>query len=212
MSARLSKELREKYNVKTLPIHKDDEVMVVSGKHKKTEGKVTGVRYTKYRIYIERITRTKANGQQVMVPIHPSKVIITKLSLNKNREELLKARKEKRERMLARKEKEIDEIHKLMEKEYPELDKDITLKKEKNEKKKAEKQGLEIINVQMGVRLMDKETRRKYEAGKKRITGIQTFFKNIIDSATINSGENKGSESIEFNEFVYIRQSILLID
>ena len=37
---------------------------------------------------------------------------------------------------------------------------------------------------------------------KKRITGIQTFFKNIIDSATINSGENKGSESIEFNEFV----------
>ena len=29
----------------------------------------------------------------------------------------------------------------------------------------------------------------------KRITGIQTFFRNIIDSSTINSGENKGSES-----------------
>ena len=35
----------------------------------------------------------------------------------------------------------------------------------------------------------------------KRITGIQTWFKNIIDSATINSGENKGSESLNFDEF-----------
>ena len=36
----------------------------------------------------------------------------------------------------------------------------------------------------------------------KRITGIQTFFRNIIDSSTINSGENKGSESFNFDEFV----------
>ena len=36
---------------------------------------------------------------------------------------------------------------------------------------------------------------------KKRITGIKTWFKNIIYSTTINSGENKGSESLNFDEF-----------
>ena len=35
----------------------------------------------------------------------------------------------------------------------------------------------------------------------KRISGIQTWFKNIIDSSTINSGENKGSDSLNFEEF-----------
>jgi len=36
---------------------------------------------------------------------------------------------------------------------------------------------------------------------KKRITGIKTWFKNIIYSTIINSGENKGSESLNFDEF-----------
>jgi len=35
----------------------------------------------------------------------------------------------------------------------------------------------------------------------KRISGIQTWFKNIIDSSTINSGENKGLNSLNFEEF-----------
>ena len=35
----------------------------------------------------------------------------------------------------------------------------------------------------------------------KRISGIQTWFKNIIDRSTINSGENKGSDSLNFEEF-----------
>lgn len=36
---------------------------------------------------------------------------------------------------------------------------------------------------------------------KERISGIQTFFKNIIDSETINSGENKGLDSLNYKEF-----------
>ena len=36
----------------------------------------------------------------------------------------------------------------------------------------------------------------------KRITGIQTWFKNSIDNNSINSGENKGSLSLDFHEFV----------
>ena len=36
----------------------------------------------------------------------------------------------------------------------------------------------------------------------KKITGIQTWFKNSVDSNSINSGENKGSLSEDLNEFV----------
>lgn len=41
MSANLSKELREKHGIKSLPIRKDDEVLVVRGGFKDTQGKIT---------------------------------------------------------------------------------------------------------------------------------------------------------------------------
>jgi len=41
MSAHLSKELREKYHVRSMPIRKDDEVTVMRGKQKNEKAKVT---------------------------------------------------------------------------------------------------------------------------------------------------------------------------
>ncbi|CAG0891648.1 unnamed protein product [Cyprideis torosa] len=90
MSSPLSKELQQKYNVKTMPIRKDDEVMVVRGHHKgQGVGKVSQVYRSKFCIHIERITRDKANGMSVPVPIHPSNVRIVKLKLDKNRKRIL---------------------------------------------------------------------------------------------------------------------------
>jgi large subunit ribosomal protein L26e len=111
MSAPLSKELREKYNVRSstfpqnfrgsvgrwlntqqvrsIPIRKDDEVQIVRGIHKDKEGKVTSVYRLKYVIHVERVTRDKATGQSVPVGIHPSNVVITKLKLDKDRENIL---------------------------------------------------------------------------------------------------------------------------
>lgn len=89
MSAPLSKELREKYNVRSLPIRRDDEVMVVRGHFSDREGKVTQCYRKKYVIHVERVTREKANGQSVAVGIHPSNVVITKLKLDKDRKALL---------------------------------------------------------------------------------------------------------------------------
>jgi len=40
MSSHLGKELRVKYNVRSMPIRRDDEVRVMSGAHKGREGKV----------------------------------------------------------------------------------------------------------------------------------------------------------------------------
>lgn len=90
MSASLSKELQGKYNVKSMPIRKDDEVTVVRGFFKQSEGKVTSVYRKKYVIHIDRVTRDKHNGgTTVQVGIHPSNVVITKLKLDKDRKALL---------------------------------------------------------------------------------------------------------------------------
>merc|ERR1711872_188516 len=89
MSAPLSKELRQKYNVRSLPIRKDDEVMVVRGHYHDREGKVVQVYRKKWVIHIERVTRDKASGESVMVGIHPSKVVITKPKWDKHRKSLL---------------------------------------------------------------------------------------------------------------------------
>ncbi|KAI4859790.1 putative 60S ribosomal protein L26-1 [Hypoxylon rubiginosum] len=97
MSAPLSKELREKYNVRSIPIRKDDEVTIVRGTNKGREGKVTSVYRLKYQIHIERVTRDKASGQSVPLGIHPSKVVVTKLKLDKDRESILERIKVGRE-------------------------------------------------------------------------------------------------------------------
>ncbi|KAI1495561.1 ribosomal protein L24 [Biscogniauxia marginata] len=97
MSAPLSKELREKYNVRSIPIRKDDEVQIVRGSHKGREGKVTSVYRLKYQIHIERVTREKVSGQSVPLGIHPSNVVIQKLKLDKDRENILERIKAGRE-------------------------------------------------------------------------------------------------------------------
>merc|ERR1719488_448235 len=89
MSAHLNKDLSSKYHVKSMPIRKDDEVIVVRGSHKGREGKVIQVYRKKYVIHIERVTWEKSNGSTVNVGIHPSNVMITKLKLDKDRRAIL---------------------------------------------------------------------------------------------------------------------------
>ena len=90
MSAAVSKELREKHRIRSMPIRRDDEVKVVRGTYKGREGKVVQVYRKKYVIHIERVQRERSNGAQVFVGIHPSKVVITKLKIDKDRNGLIK--------------------------------------------------------------------------------------------------------------------------
>ncbi|KAA0709647.1 60S ribosomal protein L26 [Triplophysa tibetana] len=97
MSSPLSKELRQKYNVRSMPIRKDDEVQVVRGHYKGQQiGKVVQVYRKKYVIYIERVQREKANGTTVHVGLHPSKVVITRLKLDKDRKKILERKAKSR--------------------------------------------------------------------------------------------------------------------
>merc|ERR1719321_2477296 len=89
MSAALSSELRSKHHVRSMPVRKDDEVSVVRGTYKGREGKVIQCYRKKWVIHVERITREKASGATVQVGINPSKCVITKLKLDKDRKAIL---------------------------------------------------------------------------------------------------------------------------
>jgi large subunit ribosomal protein L26e len=68
LSAPLSKELRKKYGVRSLPIRKQDEVVVDRGTQKGKEGKVTKVYRRKFIIQIEKLSKDKANGMLIAPP------------------------------------------------------------------------------------------------------------------------------------------------
>ena len=75
---------------------------IVRGTNKGREGAVSSVYRLKYVVHIKGVAREKTNGQSVPIGIHPSKVMITKLKLDKDREDILarirKGREEKAKR------------------------------------------------------------------------------------------------------------------
>ena len=97
MSAPLSKELKAKYHVRSMPVRKDDEVLVTRGHYKGQQGKIIACYRAKWVIHIERLHREKANGATVNVGFDPSKVEIVKLKLNKDRNAILARKDTERE-------------------------------------------------------------------------------------------------------------------
>jgi large subunit ribosomal protein L24 len=100
MAAHLSPELRASHGIRSFPVRTGDTVRVVRGDHKGVEGKITSVKLSKYRIFVEGLTREKVDGTTINVPIHPSKVMVTRLSLDdKWRKEILDLKKEGRKKL-----------------------------------------------------------------------------------------------------------------
>jgi len=90
-SASLSPELKKSHNANSIPVRTGDTVKLMRGDRKGFEGKVARVDRTKYRIFVEGVTREKVDGTTTLIPIHPSKVMITRLNLDdKWRREILK--------------------------------------------------------------------------------------------------------------------------
>jgi large subunit ribosomal protein L26e len=75
--------------VRSIPIRVGDYVTITRGSQKGREGKVTSSYRLKFVIYIEKVSRDKSNGQSVPIPIAPSNVVITKLHMDKDREDIL---------------------------------------------------------------------------------------------------------------------------
>lgn len=95
LSAHLSKELREKYKRRSLPVRKGDEVEIMRGEFKGKRGKITKVDLKNYKVYIEGITRKKTTGELVQVPIHPSNLKLINLNLEDEKRKKILERKVK---------------------------------------------------------------------------------------------------------------------
>jgi large subunit ribosomal protein L24 len=81
-SAPLSPKLKKSHNTNSIPVRTGDSVKLMRGDRKGFEGKVSRVDRTKYRIFVEGATREKVDGTAMLIPIHPSKVMITSLNLD----------------------------------------------------------------------------------------------------------------------------------
>lgn len=80
LSAHLNKDLRKKYNTRSLSLRKGDEVKVMRGDFKGEEGKVNRIDTKNKKIYVEGIEISKKDGTKAFRPFKPSNLMITKLN------------------------------------------------------------------------------------------------------------------------------------
>jgi large subunit ribosomal protein L24 len=92
LSAPLSRELREKYKTRSLPLRKGDRVRILRGDFKKLEGEVLKVDTKRRFIQVKGATLTKADGTEVQTMIRPSNVMLLKLAEDKERMKVLERR------------------------------------------------------------------------------------------------------------------------
>lgn len=98
---RLNEDLQKEYGIKRISIRVGDSVRVMRGDNAGYEGKVVKVERKTGRIMIEGLTRKKADGSEVFIKIHASKVMITKLDTSDpKRMEAIKKKAELRKKTL----------------------------------------------------------------------------------------------------------------
>ena len=78
MGARLSDELTRQYGRRSLPVRKGDEIMVMRGSPRGMKGTVERIDLKRVKVYVDGITAKKVDGSEVMKPLRPSNLMITK--------------------------------------------------------------------------------------------------------------------------------------
>ncbi|MSS74099.1 50S ribosomal protein L24 [Candidatus Pacearchaeota archaeon] len=85
LSANLSKELRAKHKMRSIPLRVGDEVIIKRGTFAKQKGKILDVNVKKLKVTIEGVTRKKSDGTKINVYFDPSKLQIIALKLDDSR-------------------------------------------------------------------------------------------------------------------------------
>lgn len=97
LHAHLSKELRTKHNTRSIRLRKGDKVKVMRGEYKKKTGAVDRIDLKKSRVYVTGVDTIKKDGSKVLVPLSPSKLMVTEIVVDdKRRQEMLNRKKESR--------------------------------------------------------------------------------------------------------------------
>jgi large subunit ribosomal protein L24 len=79
MRSHLSKDLRNKYNTRSIRIRKGDKVRIMCGQFAKREGKVDRVDIKRTKVYIENIDISKKDGSKALFPLDPSNLLVLEL-------------------------------------------------------------------------------------------------------------------------------------
>lgn len=93
LSAHLTRELIKKYNRRSIPLRKGDEVKILRGQFRGKKGKIEDVDLKNLKVFIENIQHTKNDGTKTFFPLHPSNLIITDLNLTDKKRRAIFERK-----------------------------------------------------------------------------------------------------------------------
>ncbi len=133
IAAHLEENLLLKYDKRALPVIKGDTIRVMRGSFRGHEDKVVKINVKKHSLEIEGITMSKADGNKIAKPVHPSNVLITKLNLTD------KWRRKKLERGLSEETKK--DIEREAEEQIKELEDEMKKLEEERALKEAEEEG-----------------------------------------------------------------------
>jgi large subunit ribosomal protein L24 len=81
LSAPLSKELRSKYNRRSIPLVVGDKVEIMRGSNAKKQGEVERTDLNSSKVYITGLERSKLSGANVLIAFDPSNLLIKDLNL-----------------------------------------------------------------------------------------------------------------------------------
>ncbi len=93
VSAHLSKDLRKKYNRRSMNLRKGDGVKIMRGQFKNKTGKIEEVSVKKTLVYVSGIEIAKRDGTKARYPINPSNLIITNVNMDDKMRNKIIARK-----------------------------------------------------------------------------------------------------------------------
>ncbi|MCL4399177.1 50S ribosomal protein L24 [Candidatus Parvarchaeota archaeon] len=82
LSAHLSKELRKQYNVRNIPVHKGDTVIIMRGRFRGTIGKIEKVYTKQLTVSVDNAKAVTKKGNKVPFKIRPSALMISELDLS----------------------------------------------------------------------------------------------------------------------------------
>lgn len=82
VAAPLSPSLKAEHGVRSMPVRRNDNIVITKGDRKMTEGRVTRVDIAHGRLFIEGVTRQRMDGSTAQIPIRPENVMITRLHLD----------------------------------------------------------------------------------------------------------------------------------
>lgn len=211
IAAHLEESLLLKYDRRSLPVIKGDTVRVMRGSFKGHEDKVVRVNVKKRYIEIEGITMSKADGNKIAKPIHPSNVMITKLNLTdrwrrsklekglpeeakkeieREAEEQIREAKAKAEELKELKKKQIEEAEEVEKQEEEEKIEARETKEEKTEKKETSKTK----------KTAEEKEIKKPSSQKKKTAKEKTTKKSTKTKGSKTTSKKQGKKTEEKNK------------